>query len=47
MTKETVKYIIKRLSYFSRMLEEGKTEEDYRIGKRKEHLVINLSLIHI
>ena len=41
MTREKVKYIIKRLSYFSRMEEEGKTEEDYRIGKRKEHLVID------
>lgn len=47
MTKETVKYIIKRLSYFSRMLEEGKTEEDYRIGKRKEHLVINGEVLEI
>lgn len=41
MTKEKVKYIIKRLAYFSRMMEEGKTEEDCRIGKRKEHLVLD------
>lgn len=41
MTKEKVKYIIKRLAYFSRMMEEEKTEEDCRIGKRKEHLVLD------
>ena len=41
LTKEKVKYIIKRLAYFSRMMEEEKTEEDCRIGKRKEHLVLD------
>ncbi len=47
MTKEKVKYIVKRLSYFSKMQAEGVKEADYRISKRKEHLVLDEEVLAV
>lgn len=47
MTKEKVKYIVKRLSYFSKMQAQGVKEADYRISKRKEHLVLDEEVLAV
>lgn len=47
LTKEKVKYIVKRLSYFSKMQAEGVKEADYRISKRKEHLVLDEEVLAV
>ncbi|HJB92750.1 MAG TPA: hypothetical protein H9708_02225 [Candidatus Borkfalkia stercoripullorum] len=47
MTKEKVKYIVKRLSYFSKMQAKGVKEADYRISKRKEHLVLDEEVLAV
>lgn len=47
LTKEKVKYIVKRLSYFSKMQAKGVKEADYRISKRKEHLVLDEEVLAV
>ena len=47
MTKETVKYIIKRLRYYIQMMEDGITEKDYWISKKKEHLVVDEGVLAV
>lgn len=47
MTKEKIKYIIKRMRYYIKMMSEGKTADDYWISKKKEHLVIDDEVLEV
>lgn len=47
MKKAKIKWIVKRLSYIKKMMKENKVEADFRIGKKKEHIVIDDDVIKV
>ena len=47
LKKAKIKWIVKRLSYIKKMMKENKVEADFRIGKKKEHIVIDDDVIKV